>query len=445
MKNVVSAICSNQAGARFAPCPPVTFREDTEGVENELLCIYPEVAYQEIEGFGGALTEGVAHILARMPAEKRDEVLRAYFDPTDGIGFNFCRTNIASCDFSTEVYSYDDVPEDRQLKHFTIERDRKEVLPMLKRTLEIAPDVKMLASPWSPPAWMKTNGDMCNGGALRPECREAWSNYFVKYIQAYQEAGVPIWGLTVQNEAKAPQSWESCVFTAEEEKDFVRDYLGPALHKAQMDDVKIMIWDHNKERVVERATAAMEDPEAAKYIYGAAVHWYSGDHFDALRVTHEKYPSLRLSATENSMGCNPMYTWAMGEKVAHHMIGDLSNYVSSWYIWNLILDEHGMPNHDHINGKSPMMVNFGMGGTLYYAAGYYYTGHISKFIHPGARRVASSVYTELLDTVTCRNPDGEMVTVVLNRNDIPVKFILRCENQLAEFTSEPHSIMTLRY
>lgn len=445
MKDIVTAIRTDKAGARFADCPEVKFCEDKEAVENELLCIYPEVMYQEWEGFGGALTEGVAHNLCRLSAEKQDEVLRAYFDEKEGIGFRFCRTNMESCDFSTEIYSYDDTEDDYELKDFTIEHDRKELLPMLRRMVELYPKVKILASPWSPPAWMKTNCDMCNGGVLRAECRKVWSDCFIKYLEAYEKEGVPIWGFTVQNEAKAPQTWESCEFTAEEEKDFVRDYLGPALQKAGKRDVKIMIWDHNKERVVERTDVAMKDLEAAAYLYGSAVHWYSGDHFDALRIVHEKYPELKLSATENSMGCNPVYTWDMGEKVAHHIIGDLSNFVSSWYIWNLILDEHGMPNHDHGNGKSPMMVNFGMGGILYYAAGYYYTGHFSKFIRPGARRVASSIYTDKLETVTFRNPDGGMVTVVLNRNDIPMKFILRCEGRLAEFVSEAHSIMTLFY
>lgn len=444
MKDQVKVIRTDKAGARWEVCPSGVFTDDVKGIENELLCIYPDVEYQEFEGFGGALTEGAAHNIYQLPPEKQDEVLRAYFDEKNGIGFQFCRVNLQSCDFSTEVYSYDDTPEDFELKDFSIAHDERELLPMIQRTLQLAPHVKVLSSPWSPPAWMKTNKDMCNGGSLRPECRKAWSQCFVKYVEAYEKAGVPIWGVTVQNEAKAPQTWESCEYTAEEEKDFVRDYLGPDL-KATGKDIKIFIWDHNKERVLERTDVAMKDPEAAPYIYGSAVHWYSGDHFDALRIVHEKYPWLRLSATENSMGCNPVYTWDMPEKLGHHIIGDLSNYASSWYVWNLILDENGMPNHDHINGKSPMMVNFSMDGALFYAPGYYYAGHFSKYIKPGAKRIGSSIYTEKLESVSFKNPDGELVTVVLNHNDIPMRVILRCNGKLCPLICEPHSIMTLCY
>ncbi|MCB7064554.1 glucosylceramidase [Enterocloster citroniae] len=441
----IEVICSSRNGGCFNNCPNVFFYQDVNEVEKELLCIYPEVEYQELEGFGGAITESVAHNLCRMGPEKQEEVINAYFDPVQGIGLNFCRTHIGSCDFSTETYSYDDIPGDFGLEKFHIDHDRRELLPALKAVLKKRPDLKVLASPWSPPAWMKTNASMLEGGSVKESCRQVWADYIVRYLQEYEKEGIPVWGLTVQNEAKASQTWESCVYTGKEEKEFVRDYLGPALCRDGREDLKILIWDHNKERVVERVSEAMEDRKAAGYIYGAAIHWYSGEHFEALQVAHEKYPQLHLFSTENSMGRYPDYTWDMGERIAHGVIGDLKNHVSAWFAWNLILDEGGFPNHDHPMGKSPMMVDFRLDGALHYDSAYYYLGHFSKYIRPGASRIGSSIYTDKLENITFRNPDGSMVTVILNRTDEGIKFILKYEQKLADFISAPHSITTLCY
>lgn len=443
--NTVRVIQSVKGGMLFEEQEPVMFYPMDKEKEKGLLCIYPEVRYQEWEGFGGALTESVAHNLCRMEEEKRKEVLRAYFDEEQGLGMNFCRVNIGSCDFSTEVYSYDDTPKDYELEDFNLEHDCKELIPMLLEAIKMAPDLKILSSPWSPPAWMKTNGDMENGGALKVHCRQVWADYLVKYVKEYRKAGIPVWGITVQNEAMAKQTWESCIYTAEEEKDFVKRFLGPSLWNAGEDNIRILIWDHNKEKVVERSTAAMEDEEAAKYIYGAAVHWYSGDHFDALRIVHEKYPGLRLFSTENSMGRHPKHFWEMGERIAHGIIGELNSFVSSWFVWNLILDENGLPNHDHPIGKSPMMVDYSKGGELYYDSSYYYLMHFCRYIRPGARRIASSIYSETLETITFLNQDNSMVTVVLNRTEKEQEFTLCCEKKMAEFISKGRSIMTLCY
>lgn len=445
MNKAARVLKSSKGGKLFEQAEPAVFYKDEKNVERELLCIYENVQYQELEGFGGALTESVAHNLCRMRPENREEVLRAFFDSEKGLGFKFCRTNIGSCDFSTEVYSYDDVPEDYNLEHFSVEHDERELIPMIKAALRIAPDIKILASPWSPPAWMKTNNNMEFGGFLKPECRQVWADYIVKYLKAYEKAEIPVWGVTVQNEALATQTWESCVYTAEQERDFVRDYLGPSFEREGQEHVKILIWDHNKERVVERVETAMEDPRAARYLYGAAVHWYSGDHFDALSVVRDRYPAIHLFSTENSMGRFPKHFWEMGEKIAHGIIGEMSHGVNAWFAWNLILDEKGLPNHDHPIGKSPMMVDFEAGERLYYDSAYYYLGHFSRFIRPGARRVASSIYTDKLETVSFRNPDGGMVTVVLNRTEEKQKWILKYRHELADFVSEPRSIMTVCY
>src|SRR4030042_1507189 len=214
-------------------------------------------AFQVIEGFGGAFTDASAVTFGKIPEESQEEFLKACFDPVEGNGYTLCRTTIHSCDYSDEMYTYNDVEGDKDLKNFSIEHDQKYRIPFMKRALETAKgNIKIFASPWSPPAWMKTNNEMKHGGKLKPEYNQTWADYFVKYIKAYEKAGIPIWGLTVQNEALATQVWESCIFTAEEERDFVRDYLGPALQKNKLGEIKLMIWDHNRGIMYQRVEAA---------------------------------------------------------------------------------------------------------------------------------------------------------------------------------------------
>ena len=196
------------------------------------IMIDPERTFQTIEGFGGAFTDAAADVFAQLPKAAQEKFLEASFDPVNGNGYTLCRTTIHSCDYAAGMYTYAEVPGDKKLEHFSIEHDRQNRLPLIKRAQAAAKGkLRLYASPWSPPGWMKTNGEMKHGGKLKPEYRQTWADYFVKYVKAYAAEGVPIWGLTVQNEALATQVWESCLFTANEERDFVRDYLGPTLHE----------------------------------------------------------------------------------------------------------------------------------------------------------------------------------------------------------------------
>jgi len=244
--------------------------------------------FQTIEGFGGAFTDAAAITFSKLPRERQQEFLTACFDPEKGNAYTLCRTTIHSCDYSDEQYTYAQVPGDKELKHFTIEHDRQHRLGFIKRALKAADgNIKIYASPWSPPAWME---------------------------------GIPIWGLTVQNEPMAVQVWESCIFTAEEERDFVRDYLGPTLHKNGLSDVKLMIWDHNRGIMYQRAEVVYDDPEASKYVWGTAFHWYVGDHFDNVRMVHDAFPDKKLIYTEAGMRGD----WETGCRLARNMIIDLN-------------------------------------------------------------------------------------------------------------------------
>jgi O-Glycosyl hydrolase len=436
---------------------PIEFHADKpgpDGEEGNILNIYDQVSYQEIMGFGGAFTEASALNFADITEEQRAEVLQAYFDKEKGLGYTFCRATINSCDFSKDFYSYDDVDGDFELKHFTIEHDKETVIPFIKAAQEKAGDMKIFSSPWSPPAWMKTNGKMDKGGMLKKECQDVWARYTAKYLQEYEKEGVHIWGVTIQNETKAEQGWESCFYGAADERDFVTGYLKPTYEKMGVGDRKVMFWDHNKERVVDRSIETLCNARSRDAFDGIAVHWYSGDHFTALDVTHDLFPEKFFIASEQCTGKTPEIPWASGEQYAHDMLGDLNHWVGAWVDWNMLLHEDGGPDHwleeQRETGMDPEKIWIGESpiiwnretGKLEYASSYYYIGHFSKYIKPGAKRIGYSVYTDKLEAGAFRNPDGSLVVVMLNRTDEEQEVYLRYNGELADYTSAPHSITT---
>ncbi len=257
-------------GQRLAAGPAaLTFQAQAQPLETQpTVFVDPTHAFQTMIGIGGAMTDAAAETFAKLPKARQQEFLKAYFSPTDGIGYTLARTTIHSSDFSTGSYTYI-TDGDTKLKSFSIDHDRKYRLPFIKQCLAAAGgQLTMHVSPWSPPAWMKTNQSMLQGGQLLPEFRQPWADYYVKFIQAYEKEGVPIWGLTTQNEPMAKQKWESCLYTAEDERDFVKNFLGPTLKKAGMGDKKLIGWDHNRDLAFQRATTLFDDPEASQVLLG---------------------------------------------------------------------------------------------------------------------------------------------------------------------------------
>ncbi|RKP48883.1 glucosylceramidase [Cohnella endophytica] len=445
-KRTIRVIQTEQhSGDRLTEKAPLTLQPDSKGVENQLLNVYDDLEYQRIIGFGGAITEASAVTAAKLSDKISKEIIDAYFDKENGIGYSIVRTHINSCDFSEGNYTY--VKDgDAALESFDISHDKEAIIPYIQQAKQTAGEEFVLyASPWSPPPWMKTNGEMNNGGKLKPEYRDAWARYYLKFIEAYEAEGLPIWGLTVQNEAKAVQIWDSCIYTAEEERDFVRDHLGPVLHGANRSDIRLMIWDHNKERVYDRANTAFNDPEASKYIWGIGFHWYSGDHFEALTATHDKFPDKQLVFTE---GCHEggvqLGSWKSGERYAHDIIGNLNNWMSAWTDWNIVLDEIGGPNHVGNYCDAPIIADTTK-DSLTYQSSYYYIGHFSKYIRPDAVRVGSSKFTDKLETTAFKNTDGTLALVVLNRTDEDIAYIVRNRDEIAETVIPAHAIQTLLF
>ena len=429
--------------ARLKLVPVDAHLADTKPDEVQVVRVEPRVTYQEILGFGGAFTDAAGYVLKKMPASKQEEILNAYFDPQNGLGYTLCRTHINSCDFSTENYAYDETPGDTDFKNFSIERDRRDLIPMIKRAQEISHNgFKLFASPWSPPAWMKTNGDMNHGGKLKPEYRDAWARYVVRYIQEYAKEQIPIWGVTVQNEPAATQSWDSCIYSGEEERDYVRDDLGPEIAKSGL-GTKILVWDHNRDLLYERAKAVLDDPEAAKYVWGVAVHWYGPEIFPNLQSVHDAWPNTNILMTEGCQEGGPhLGEWAVGERYGHAMMEDLNHWSVGWVDWNIVLDQKGGPNHVGNLCGAPIIADTDT-GEVKIQPSYYYIGQFAKFIRPGAKRVLSATTSGNLMTTAFVNTDGSMVTVVMNRTDDPVRFELKTSAQDVTMDAPSHSIQTV--
>lgn len=302
---------------------------------------------------------------------------------------------------------------------------------------------KLLASPWSPPAWMKTNNRMDAGGALRPEYRDAWARFYVRFVEAMQrEEKIPIWALTVQNEPEAVQVWESCIYHPDEERDFVRDHLGPTLAKAGLGGVRLLGWDHNRDLLEERAKALFGDAAASKYLWGAALHWYVSEDFVASSRVHAAFPDKQLLFTEGCWeGGVKLGRWDRGERYAHNMIGDFRNWVAGWIDWNIVLDLDGGPNHVGNLCDAPVLVDTHT-GEVQYQSSFYYIAHFSRFVATGARRIVSSGGPAGIESVAFVNPDGTVVSVVLNKNDSPADFTMTVGGQTLGCAIPAHAIQT---
>ena len=429
---------------RLADKGSVPFQRMVQPAEfSATVVVDPTRRYQTIEGIGGALTDASAETFARLPATSQSELLRAYYDPKQGLGYTLGRTHINSCDFSSASYDYVQ-PGDKALKSFSVAHDEKYRIPFIRRVLALAPKLKLFASPWSPPAWMKSNHDVLHGGKLLPQYADSWARYYVRFIEAYKAHGIGIWGLTVQNEPMAAQTWESCQYTAEDERNFVRDHLGPTLERAHLGGVKLMVWDHNRGLIYQRASTVLEDPRAAKYVWGTAFHWYMGEEYSNLSDVHNAFPNKAVFFSE---GClYPFDTaklddWNAGETYGRSMVNDFNNWTCGWTDWNILLDEQGGPNHVANYCFAPVIADTHT-GKLHYMSSYFYIGHFSKFVRPGARRIACSSGLAGVIATAFVNPDGRVATVVMNSTEKAQTAQVWVAGKAASRSLPPHSIAT---
>ncbi|CAK0827384.1 unnamed protein product [Prorocentrum cordatum] len=425
---------------------------------------------QELLGFGGAFTEAASTVFSQMGGAAQDEFLDRYFGP-EGLGYTLGRVHINSCDFSLEGYSFAERRDDWDLAGFddSVGHDvDNNLIPLIARAQTVVQgngqQLKLIASPWSPPGWMKTSGQMdgSDDPGLRAECRGVWAKYISRWISAYGAHGVPIWGVTVQNEPGHNSAFESCRFSAEQEAGFLADHLGPQL-RADHPGVKVFVFDDNKDSILEFAEVVLKHPSASTFADGVAFHWYSGDYFDRVADTHEKFPDVLLLASEATYdefgGKNERDPWEFGEGYAHDIIGDLNAGAVGWIDWNLLLDEAGGPNHVGNTCQSAMTAGPGA-EALQLHPQYYFIAHFSKFIPPGSRRLRTRVGNRAaggaaggryygscsgadgLEATSFLRPDGFVVVVVLNCGAEAIDFALRLGAALVRTTVPPRAIQT---
>jgi len=448
-KSVVYTTASD-TDLRLENTASLEYKTERQPFEYEVsVFVNPKKTFQTFIGIGGSVTDSSAEVFAKLPKAKQDEFLKAYYDVEVGIGYSLCRTPIHSCDFSSESYTY--IEEgDKELKTFNIDHDRKYKIPMIKKAIAAAGGKLMLyASPWSPPAFMKDNNNVLQGGKLLPEYYDAWALYYTKFIKAYEAEDMPIWGITIQNEPMATQRWESCIYTAEEERDFLKNHLGPTMHQEGLGDKKIVVWDHNRDLISHRANTIFEDPEASKYAWGIGLHWYEtwtgGESmFDNLDNIQESYPDKKILFTE---GCQEGFDpekyqyWKHAERYGKSIINDFNQGTVGWTDWNLLLDQRGGPNHVGNFCFSPIHGDTDS-GELIYTPTYFYIGHFSKFIRPNAKRVSTTSSRSHLLSTSFQNEDSSLVTVIMNQSDQEIEYKLYVGSDAVKLKIPSHAIQT---
>lgn len=452
-KHALVYTTANNTELRLTLTDDLIFKRSFQPLESEIsVFVNPEKQYQTFIGIGGAITDASAEVFAKLPDDKQQEFLESYYDKNKGIGYTLARTNIHSCDFSSASYTYV-TDEEKDLNSFNIKQDKEYRIPLIKKAIQTAGgNLLLYASPWSPPAFMKDNKSMLKGGKLLPEYYQSWATYFTKFIRSYEQEGIPVWGITVQNEPMATQKWESCIFTAEEERDFLKNFLGPTMEKEGFANKKIIVWDHNRDLINHRADIIFSDPEASKYAWGLGFHWYESwsggeEMYNNVGKVNESYPDKHLLFTE---GCAESFrpdgyqTWKNAERYGRSMINDFNNGTVGWTDWNILLDEKGGPNHVENFCFAPVHAD-SKTGQLIYTPSYFYIGHFSKFIRPDAKRVSTASSRSQLLSTSFINADGKIVTVVMNQSDLEIKYKLYIGSNAVELISPPHAIQSIIY
>ncbi len=398
--------------------------------------------FQTMDGFGFALTGGSAQLLTRMSTTQRSALLKNLFTTgADGIGVSYLRVSIGASDMNDHVFSYDDLPAgsiDPEMTKFSLDPDRADVIPVLKEILALQPRIKILGSPWSAPAWMKTNNDV-KGGELKPEYYPAFAKYFVKYVEGMRAEGITIDAITIENEPLNPKNTPSMVMFAQEQDTFIAKYLGPAFEKARL-QTKILLYDHNPD-VISYSLSILADPAASKYVDGTAFHLYGGEP-GVLTQVHDAYPKKNLYMTEQSVtGWRGDRSLAIAEPVRRVMIGATRNWCRNVLLWNLAADPQNGPhtNNGGCTGCSGAITLDGDSVTKNVA--YYLVQHFSQFVPPGSVRVASSEM-EQLASVAFLTPEHKVVLVVSNTANFPKPFAVKYHEKLFQTELPAESVGT---
>ncbi|WP_108123992.1 glycoside hydrolase family 30 protein [Saccharospirillum mangrovi] len=413
-------------------------RLDSSAPQRPRLDLNRQVRYQTHLGFGGAFTEAAAVNYAALSAAEKRRFMDGYFSP-DQHAYSLCRVHLNSCDFALGNWACQP-SEDAE---FSLQHYQEAIFPMIRDAqATLGRPIDLLVSPWSPPAWMKTNGQMNQGGQLKAEYRDAWAQQYVQFIQGLKAEGFSVWGVSVQNEPDATQSWDSCRYNAVEERDFIRDHLGPALHQADLADVRLLCWDHNRDDLYHRAATILGDADTAPYVWGCGFHWYMSDSFDNVQAVHDAFPDKGLIFTEGCQEGGPHPdSWAVAERYARSVINDLRRWTQGWIDWNLALDLQGGPNHVGNFCSAPALVDT-QNGRFSWQPSYHVLGHFAAAVPPGSVRILSAAGLDELDHVAFERPDGQLVLLVLNDSDHAVDWRLGDADGDWAITTPAHAVQS---
>jgi glucosylceramidase len=399
------------------------------GADRPVIGIDAERRYQRMEGFGFALTGGSAMLIGRLPAAERAALLRELFLPDgDGIGTSFLRLGIGASDLSERCFSYDDRPDgasDFALAHFDIDAGDSEIISLLKEILAVNPALRLIATPWSAPPWMKTNRSFI-GGKLKRDCYPVYAAYLVRYLQAMRQRGILIDAITPQNEPLNDQNAPSMVMEAGEQAEFIKNHLGPALQEAGLTDVELFCWDHNCD-VKAYPLAVFADPDARRYLSGSAWHLYAGN-ISALSEVHRAYPEMKLYFTEQWVGSDGRFGADLLWHIRNVLIGSVSHWSRAVLEWNLASDPFCRP---HTDGGAPNCVGaLTIGEGITRNVAYYVIAHAAKFVRPGSFRIHSEADIDLPHAAFL-TPAGRIVLIVLNERAEPQSLGVRCRGKEA--------------
>ncbi|WP_340400614.1 glycoside hydrolase family 30 beta sandwich domain-containing protein [Paenibacillus sp. FSL H8-0079] len=416
--------------------------------------IDPDKTYQTMDGFGAAMTGSSAHLINQLPEEQQEQLLKEMFS-TEGLNMDMVRHTIGASDYSVDEsgvassYTYDDIESgtDYEMEQFSIEKDQ-EVVNMLERVAGLKPDLKVLGTPWTAPAWMKYGEKTTNGWYLDyndPQVYEAYARYFVKYIEAYQAKGIPIYGITLQNEPEfTSDKYPSMSMGAEEQARFIRDYLGPALQDAGL-DTRIIAYDHNWDQAVEYTSEVLGDEQAADYIDGSAFHCYAGDP-SAMSEVHDRFPDKHIYFTECSGGeWSPDFGENLSWQMSNLIIGAPRNWAKNVLLWNIALNPQGGPTNGGCENCRGVVTIDPERDEITRNVEYYALGHISRYVRPGAVRIESSQEHGQIENVAFHNPDGTIVLVAANTGEVEVSFDVVMDRDSFQYVLPSKSAATFRW
>ncbi|NVJ87937.1 MAG: glycoside hydrolase family 30 protein [Flavobacteriaceae bacterium] len=463
---------TSKAGNKLTKLNNFSGKENTSEITKVVL--NPKNERQTITGFGGSFTEASAYLLNKLSKANRAKIIEAYFGET-GAKYSLTRTHMNSCDFSLDQYSYAPIVDDKELKHFTIEEDKDDIIPMIKDAMKVSKDgFKILSSPWTASPWMKDNNNW-TGGKLLPEYYDTWALFFSKYIAAYKKQGIDIWGVTVENEPLGNDSnWESMHYTPEEMTNFVQHHLGPKL-RADYPSVKILGYDQNREHLKEWVDAQFKNEETTKFFDGTAIHWYASTfHYfpEELQYAHEKAPNKYLIQSEacvdaevpkwkddewywNKEATDWGWDWAPEKdkhlhpkyspvfRYARDIIGCLNNWVDGWIDWNMVLNKQGGPNWFKNWCVAPVIVDEEK-DEVYFTPIYYTLAHFSRFIRPEAKVIEVQNTDKELMITAAKNIDGSIAVVVFNQTNKPKTIELVLVDKSVVIAVQKESIQTIK-